>query len=431
MLYLYKNGSDRMIENLTIKEFNEYAIKHSQSSFFQSSYWGDLKEKNGWKMHLVGIKKDGEIIAASLLLSKKVKLINKDIFYSPRGFIINYEDKELVKTFTEGVVDYAKKNKAIFVKINPLIPFRKRDIDGNVIDPLKNNKELIDYLKSLGFEHNGFDENVPNLEPRFISVLNLENKDEDQILKDMRGTTRRRIKTSYKNRLNIIEAKKSDLPHFKELMLHTSERRGFIDRPLSYYEHMYEAFNKSKNIKVLLVEFDANSQLKKYKEDIAEIKEKLENAQSKKRKNEGQIKEFEMELARVNKQIEEANALKKEFGSKKIIAGGLYMLFGKQIIYLFGASLKPFMKYNSQYLLQWEMIKYAKEHDYQNFNFYGIDPAFHQDDPMFGLFDFKRGFGAEPVELIGEFNYIVDKRAYKNYNFMLKVYKMLRKVRNR
>lgn len=425
------NKGDNMLEKLTDKEFNEYAKNHPLSSFFQSSYWGDLKEKNGWEKHLLGIKEDGKVIASSLLLSKKISFINKNIFYSPRGFLLNYEDKELIKVFTNGVVEYAKRNKGIFIKMNPFIPFRERDIDGNVVDSLRNNKELIDYLKSLGFEHNGFDENVPNLEPRFISVLNLQNQTEDTLLKNMRATTRWSIKNSYKNSLKIIEAKSSDLGKFKELMKHTSERRGFIDRPLSYYEHMYECFIKSKNIKVLLVEFDANGQVKKYKEDIDDITKKLEQARHSKKKKEGQIKEFESQITSIQKKVDEVKALKKEYGNKVVVAGGLYMLFGHQIVYLFGASLKPFMKYNSQYLLQWEMIKYALEHQYQNFNFYGIEPAFHHDHPMFGLFDFKRGFGAKPVELIGEFNYIVNKRAYGMYNFMLKVYKMLRKVRNR
>lgn len=420
-----------MLEKLTDKEFNEYASTHPLSSFFQSSYWGDLKIHNGWKKHLLGIKKDGSVIAASLLLSKKIDLINKNIFYSPRGFLINYEDKEMIKRFTEEVISYAKKNKGIFIKINPLIPFRARDVDGNIVDSLRNNKELIDYLVSLGFEHNGFDESVPNLEPRFLSVLNLSNQTEDELLKNMRATTRWSIKNAYKNSLRVIEAKETDLPRFKELMKHTSERRGFIDRPLSYYENMYKCFKKSKNIKILLVEFDANGQINKYKQDLLDITKKKEQAQKSKKKKEGQIKELESQISSIQGKVKEVQELKKQYGNKCIVAGGLYMLFGNQIIYLFGASLKPFMKYNSQYLLQWEMIKFAKEQEYQNFNFYGIEPAFHHDHPMFGLFDFKRGFNAKPVELIGEFNYIVDKKAYKTYNFMLKVYKLLRKVRNR
>ncbi len=420
-----------MLEKLTQKEFNEYAKNHMLSSFFQSSYWGTLKEHNGWKSHLVGLKQDKEIVGAALLLSKKIKFLNKSIFYSPRGFLINYEDKELLKKFTKEVVDYTTKNQGIFLKINPLIPFRERDVDGNIIDSLHNNKELVDYLKDLGFKHHGFGENVPNLEPRFISVLNLENKTEDELLKNMRATTRWSIKNSYKNSLRVFEAKKSDLTKFKELMKHTSERRGFIDRPLSYYENMYDSFSKTKNIKVLLVEFDIPSQIRKYQEDMEDLHKKIEQAHKSKKKKEGQIKELESQIESIQHKLLEVKELKKQYGSKVIVAGGLYMLFGKQIVYLFGASLKPFMKYNSQYLLQWEMIKYAKENNYQNFNFYGIEPAFHQDHPMFGLFDFKRGFDARPVELIGEFDYILNKRAYQNYNFMLKVYKMLRKVRNR
>lgn len=420
-----------MLKKLTQKEFNEYARNHMLSSFFQSSYWGTLKEHNGWKSHLLGFTRDGKLVAAALLLSKKIQFLNKNIFYSPRGFLINYEDKELLKEFTTEVVNYTKKEHGIFLKINPLIPFRERDVDGNIIDPLHNNKELIDYLIELGFEHNGFDENVPNLEPRFISVLDLENKTEEDLLKNMRATTRWSIKNSYKNSLKVIEAKKSDLNTFKKLMKHTSERRGFIDRPLSYYENMYESFSKTKDIKVLLVEFDANGQVRKYQEDIEEITKKLEQAHKSKKKKEGQIKEFESQIKSIEHKISEVKELKKQYGNKVIVAGGLYMLFGRQIIYLFGASLKPFMKYNSQYLLQWEMIKYAKENNYQNFNFYGIEPAFHHDHPMFGLFDFKRGFDAKPVELIGEFNYILNRRSYKTYNFMLKIYKTLRKVRSK
>ena len=46
------------------------------------------------------------------------------------------------------------------------------------------------------------------------------------------------------------------------------------------------------------------------------------------------------------------------------------MLYGKQVVYLLGASYKEFMKYNAQYLLQWEMINYAIDNNYKTFNFY-------------------------------------------------------------
>ena len=50
--------SDKMewIENLSQEEFEAFAKKHPQASFYQTIYWGKLKMENGWKMHLVGVK---------------------------------------------------------------------------------------------------------------------------------------------------------------------------------------------------------------------------------------------------------------------------------------------------------------------------------------------------------------------------------------
>ena len=42
---------------------------------------------------------------------------------------------------------------------------------------------------------------------------------------------------------------------------------------------------------------------------------------------------------------------------------------------------------------------------------------------MYGLFNFKRGFGAEVVELIGEFNLVTDKLFNLIYKLMYYVYR--------
>lgn len=410
-----------MLETLAEIEFNEFTKKNS--IFFQSSYWGKLKESTGWKYHLVGLKENDEVIAASLLLAKKIPVFNKYLFYAPRGFVLDYKNKYLLKQYTNEIKKYVKRNNGIFIKINPLVSYQERDVNGDIVENGSNNKDIVKTLKELGFKQNT---NSSDLEPHFISVLDLKNKTEEELLKEMRSTTRWSIKNSYKNSLKIIEAKKEDLDGFKELMKHTSERRGFIDRPLHYYESMYDCFSEDNNIKVLLVEFDAEGQANKYKEDIEVITKKLDHA--KENQKEAQIKEFESQIISIEKKIEEVNQLKKEYGNKKIIAGGLYMLFGNQIVYLFGASLKPFMKYNSQYLLQWEMIKYALKNNYDKFNFYGIDPAFDPKDPMYGLFDFKRGFNSKVVELIGEFTLVTNRFYYILYNITFKLYRKAKKV---
>lgn len=45
--------------------------------------------------------------------------LNYSYFYAPRGFIIDYNDEELVKEMTKKVAEFAKKKKGIFVKIDP------------------------------------------------------------------------------------------------------------------------------------------------------------------------------------------------------------------------------------------------------------------------------------------------------------------------
>ena len=105
------------------------------------------------------------------------------------------------------------------------------------------------------------------------------------------------------------------------------------------------------------------------------------------------------------------------------------MNFSNQVVSLFGASYKEYMKFKGQYFLNNEMIKYALDNNYEKYNFYGITGDFDESSPMFGLFDFKRGFNADVEELIGEFTYVTNKFNYSIYKVMKKCYSLLKKVK--
>ena len=407
-----------MLEQLSIEEFNEFSKNHEQGIFFQSSYWGDLKKMTGWVPHIVGIKEGYNIKGATLLLAKKIPVFNKYIFYAPRGYLLNYKDEKFLADFTNKIVKYVKKNHGIFVKINPNVEYQKRDIDGNIVEGF-NNQKIVDALIKLGYKHNGFTITYgTDLEPRWWSVLDLKNKTEEDILKNMRGTTRWGINNSYKHGLKLVQIDENRIEEFKKLMEHTSERRGFIDRPISYYKKMYESFSKNDNIRILLVELNLEENLKSLNEQLINTEDKLN-----KTKKESVIKEYESQVTAIKKKIEEDKELIKNYGNNIVVAGGLFMLFGRQIVSLFGASYREFMKFNGQYFLNYEMIKYALNNGYEKFNFFGITGEFNEDSDMYGLFNFKRGFGAEVVELIGEFNLVTDKFFNVIYKIMYKVYR--------
>lgn len=413
------------------EEFINFSKNYPNSLFFQSPHWMEIKKKNGWEGRIVGIKEDNKVIAASILLLKNIKGINRKMVYSPRGFLLDYNNSTLLTYFVENLKTYLKKEKALFLKINPYVKYQERDIDGNIIENTKNNT-LLHRLEILGFSHQGFyitmDEKK-DLEPRWLSVLNLENKTVDNIFNNMRTTTRWSIRNSEKNCLKILECGREDLKEFKSLMKHTAERREFIDRPLSYYQNIYDTLIKEDLVKVLLVEINFKDLLEQTQLELEKLIQKI-NKIKENPKKENQLKELENEKSSFEKRIALLKEYKIKYGDTKIIAGGLYMLYGKQLVYLLGASYKEFMKYNSQYLLQWKMIQYAKEHDYQTFNFYGIDGDFDKKSKNYGLFDFKRGFGAEVVELIGEFDLILNKPLYLLYQGLFHGYKTIKNLKN-
>lgn len=421
-----------MLEELTKEEFNEYASKHPLNMFFQSSYWGELKSITGWKHFMVGIKNDGKIEAATLILGKKIPIFNRYIYYAPRGFLIDYNNTKLLKKFTLEVKKYLKKKKGIFIKINPYLIYQERDINGDIVENGIDNKNVVEELKKLGFIHTGFTINYgKDLEPRWISVLDLEGKTEEGLLKDMRSTTRWGINNSYKHGLKLVEIDKSRINEFKKLMEHTGERRGFIDRSEAYYEKMYDAFSKDDKIKIMLVELDIdeylynlNNQKQQNLLKQVEAKNKPDSAKAKR-----VLKELQSQFESLEKRISNLEKLQKEKGNKIVVAGGLFMTFGTQVVSLFGASYREYMKFNGQFFLNFKMIKYALNNGYKKYNFYGITGEFNEDSEMFGLFDFKRGFNAHVEELIGEFTLITNKFFYKVYNLMFEVYKKTKKMK--
>lgn len=420
------------LTELTKQEFIDFTSSTAQALFFQSPYWIEIKRANGWTGKLLGLKKDGKTVAATAVLYKNILGRGFKMAYAPRGFLADYSDFELIEQFTKKIKEYLKKENVIFLKINPYVDYQQRDINGEPVKGTKNDG-LMNKLKELGYIHNGFyidQDTKKDLEPRWISVLDIKGKTLDELFKNMRSGTRWGINNSKKNFITLIEADENNLFEFKNLMTHTAERREFIDRPLSYYLEMFKVLNREHLVKVLLAEIDFSALLdytqKKYAANEKRLGVIADNP-----KKAAESRELTSEQECLKERAQSLSACIDEYGEKKIIAGGWYMLCSKEIVYLFGASYKPFMKYNSQYLLQYEMLDFAIKNGYEKFNFYGIDGNFDKESKNFGLFDFKRGFGACVHELIGEFDLIISKSGYRLYELMYKGYKVMKAIQKK
>ncbi len=138
--------------SLTKKEFKKFADKHPQITFHQTEEWANLKKVNGWSSYYVGLKDNEKIVAGALLLAKSVPIIKKKMFYSPRGFLIDYNNFDLLKEFTQEIKKYVKDNGGIFVKIDPYVEYQERDNDGNIVEDGYNNKSSYESILKLGYK---------------------------------------------------------------------------------------------------------------------------------------------------------------------------------------------------------------------------------------------------------------------------------------
>lgn len=429
------------LKKLTKKEFKTFADKNPEITFHQTEEWANLKKVNNWDAHYIGLEDDNKkIVAGALLLSKTLPIIKKKMFYSPRGFLIDYNNKDLLKEFTEEIKKYAKKENAIFIKIDPFVEYQEHDNNGDIVKDGYNNKEAVENLKSLGYKFFGFNLMQDTLQPRWMHVIETKNRTLDDVMKDMESKTRQILRKNEKCGITTREITRDELPIFKDIMKHTSDRREFVDRPLSYYEAMWDVLHDSGILKILIAEIDFNKYEKNTLEEKEEIEKNLKDRIYKKEKNilkmnekkyNSSNKQDEEAIKRLEKQLEKIKELKDEYGDKEILGGILFLIYGNEVLSLHGGSHAKLMQFQSAYTIHFEGVKMAVEGNYNRYNFYGITGDFRKENPLYGLYLFKKSFGGHVVELIGEYDLVVSKFWYTVYNLAFKTYHKLKNIKNK
>lgn len=382
-------------------EFESFLNGHPLQTFFQASEMENIDQMGGWKTNYVGVKKDGVICAASRIISTEVRF-HKKIFYAPRGILIDYKDKKLLAFFMKSMKSYIKKQGGYTFHIDPPLIYKQRDIDGEIVKEGIDNSDVVETLKSLGFKHDGFTRSYNyTKQNRWIFELPLLDKTEDDILKEMSGNTRRSIQKAEHLQVSVRELTKDELPLFKEIMDHTSERRSFTDKSIEYYNKMYDLFHEKDEIKYMIAEVNLDNTLRVFEQDMSSLLKTKEKAL--KHNKEGLLRETENQIVDLEKRIQEINKIKEEKGNHLYLASAMFMIYGHDVLYYHSGGYKEYMFFFGQYLIQWEMIKEAIKRNKKSYNFYGIKGVFDKKDPDYGVYLFKKGFNGHVVEYIGDF----------------------------
>lgn len=386
-------------QEITEKEYQKFWENHPLKTFLSAPEISKLREKSGWITYFVGVKENKKIIAATMLLAHK-RHFDKYEFYSPRGYLMDFKNKELLTFFTKELKQYIKDKKGYVLRIDPYVIYKQRDIDGNIVEGGEDNSDVVNNLLKLGYKKIA-EENMEQV--GWMFSLNLEGKTIEQIYKEMKPNTRNTIRKAEKFGITVNEISYDELDRFQSIMEETGARKGFHVRKLSYFQEMYKLFHDKNEIKYFITELDLKAYIERLTREKSEKEEKLSSLSDAKY-NDGQKKNLNNEIASINKRIAESNKIRKDTGKDVItLSGSMFMLIQPEVIYLSSGNYEEYMNFNSQYLIQWELIKYGIENGFKKHNFYGIPAHINEHPKDYGIYEFKRGFNGYVEELIGEF----------------------------
>lgn len=235
------------------------------------------------------------------------------------------------------------------------------------IDPdvKSSDTELGSILTGLGFALLDAGKNFEGVQPKYVFRLDVSGRTEDEVFAGFESKTRYNIRLAGRKGVTVEIGTREDLPRFHEIMVETGERDRFITRPLSYFQKMYDELGDA--LRLYVARFEG-----------------------------------------------------------KIIAATLAVCYGNKVWYVYGASSNEYRNVMPNYLLQWEMIRWAIERGCDIYDFRGVSGDLDESNPLYGLYRFKKGFNGEFTEFIGEYNYIFNKFIYWAVEKGEKTYRSLR-----
>ncbi len=332
--------------------YNAFVQQASGGHFLQSYEWGEIK--TDWEAVRLIVEEDKKIKAAFLLLKRKIPLINRFIYYSPRGPVLDYNDTSVFDFLIAEVKKMALQEKVVFWKIDPDM----------TIDSIA----FVQYLRQKGFKKVNVGEDFTGVQPRFDFRLSLANNSKEDILQNMHKKTRYNIRLASKKGVSIkIATSKKELKDFYNILLVTAKRNKFMVRSYKYFSDIWDIFVKEGYAKLFLA----------YYQD-------------------------------------------------KLIAGAMSFMFAQKAWYIYGASSNEYRNLMPNYALQWEMIQWASEEKCRFYDFGGVSGDLNPDNPLYGLYKFKKGFNPDFIEFTGEYDLVFNQVYYFLWTKGLPLFKIAR-----
>ncbi len=413
------------IRQLTNQEFNNFSENFSSKSFYQSSEYGFVMNNHGYDSLLIGLEENGIIIAASLLLLKKEGRFK--YAYAPKGFLIDFDDFELVFKFTKLLKEFLAKDNIVAVKINPLIIRKIFDFKKQISYDKPNYEDINKFLQQNGYYHLGYNNFFESLKPRFEGFVDI-SLSEHQLFKNLNKQYRTKIRTAIRSGIKIFKGEAKDLD-----LLYQFTKDKYI-RELNYYQDSFGYFSNRNKIDFYFTKLDTSVYLRSVQKklhDQEQLSTKLNNLMisSNGLKKDRVIKKklnVEKYLQQYNNDLVMATNLLKNNPDGIVTAAILIIKHGVEVNVLIHGYDEDLKKLNSTHLLIWQLMCFYKKLGFTKFNLGGMSNVISDKDKYVGLDNFKLGFDAKVIEYIGDLELVVSKRNYSLYRNYLPIKNFLK-----
>lgn len=341
-------------------------------SFLQCPSWAQVKSE--WGSQSLGWHDaDGTLVGAGLVLLRQAPKVKRFLAYLPEGPVIDWAADDL-DAWLDPMVEHLRTAGAFGVKMGPLVARRRwsaatvkaavaegsakrlADIPPDDSDPLAD--RVVATLTRAGWRAPASDEGFSAGQPQFVFQVPLEGRSEEELLKGFNQLWRRNVKKADKAGVEVTLGTEDDLAGFHALYLETAERDHFTGRPLAYFRRMWTAMRA---------------------EDEDRIRLYLAHQEG------------------------------------DLVAATTLVRVGRHAWYSYGASSTAKREVRGSNAVQWRMLRDAAEAGAAVYDLRGITDTLSDDDPHFGLIQFKLGTGGEAVEYLGEWDLPLNRLLFKAF----------------
>jgi len=344
----------------TAAEWNELIAGLPDPHFLQTWEWAQVKAEYGWTpIPIVWYSQqsavNGRPEAAAMILKRAISfrgLLHASVFYAPKGPLMDWENEGLRDRVLTDLQDFAGKQGAIFLKIDPDI-LLGTGIPGSEDAREENGGQVLtSELKRRGWKFS-----ADQIQFRNTVLVDL-SASEDEMLARMKPKTRYNIRLAEKKGVTIRTGTLADLPMLYKMYAETSVRDGFIIRDEGYYRTVWQNFMRSSEPSAEPL--------------IAEV-------------------------------------------AGEAVAAIFVFHFAGLAYYVYGMSKNIHREKMPTYLLQWEAMKRAKARGRETYDLWGAPEEFNENDSMWGVYRFKEGLGGQVVRTLGAWDYAPNSLLYRLY----------------